>query len=195
MIYRPPLQYEAAVRATCENVTAPVLPFLLASDLVVTRTFPTPGDVRLNMLATALSGGNGAILWVGIESLDAEYMNALRQSLEEIRVLQRYIVGGERDGEIAVTPRLASTRTVKVNGKELTVSPEGSLPPVRSWAWKSEGGHLLALINYDSRSAHSVGLAAPGIARARALFGPSPRVDGDGVVIELQPYEFAAVTW
>ena len=94
-----------------------------------------------------------------------------------------------------MTPDLTSTRTVKVNGKELTVSREGSLSPVRSWAWRSERGHLLALINYDPEGAHAVRLAAPDIARARAVFGPSPRVDADGVVIELKPYEFAALTW
>jgi hypothetical protein len=195
MIYRPPLEYESAVRSTCENVTARVLPFLLASDLAVERTFPLPREVRLNMLATALSGGDGAILWVGIESLDGEYMNALRRSLEEIRQLQPSIVRGERLEDVTLTPEFGQVRKVSVNGEELAVSPENSLSPVRWWAWRSQFGHLLGLINYDSEEAHKVRVGAEGIGEARALFGPAPAGDGDEVVIKLEPYEFAGLTW
>ncbi len=195
MIYRAPPQYEVAVRSTCENVTAPVLPFLLASDLAVPRTFPLPEDVRLNMLATALSGGNGAILWVGIESLDGEYMNALRQSLEEIRRLQLYIVGGERDRMVTVEPEFTHLRVVNVNGKEIEVPSENTITSVRHWAWKSPHGNLLALINYDSQERHKVRLTAPDIAGARGLFGSPPQADGDDIGIELGPHEFAALTW
>jgi hypothetical protein len=195
MIYSVGDLYEQLVRSTCENTKAPVLPFLLASDLAVPGVFPLPDDVRMNMLATAFSGGRGAVLWVGIESLDGEYMNALRRSLEEIRGLQGYIIGGSRAEDISVSPVLGRTRTVKVNGKELSVSAEGTASSVRSWSWRSPRGRLLGLINYDRDRGHSMRLSCLGIAKAKALLGPAPAPSGGEVVIQLAPYEAAALTW
>jgi hypothetical protein len=195
MIYYEPTLYEQLVRSTCENTKAPVLPFLLASDLAVPKVFPMPEDVRLNMLATALSGGRGAVLWVGIEALDGEYMNALRRSLEEIRKLQAYIIGGARAADVTVAQVLERTRAVRVNGKTITVSPEGTTSPVKSWAWKSPAGRLVAVINYDREQSHKVQLSAPGIAPAKPLFGPAPTPAGVDLVIELRPNEVSALTW
>jgi hypothetical protein len=172
-----------------------VLPFLLASDLAVPDVFPLPGDVRLNLLATALSGGRGAVLWVGIEALDAEYMNALRQGLEEIRELQRYVVAGERAKEVEIAPLFEHVRTVKVDGKEFSVTRESTVSSVRWWVWKSSGGCLAALINYDRQAGHKMRLSAPGIGQVKTLFGPAPKALDDGWVVELGPYEASAFTW
>jgi hypothetical protein len=154
-----------------------------------------PEDVRLNMLATALSGGRGAVLWVGIEALDGEYMNALRRSLDEIRKLQPYIIGGARATDATVTPVLERTRVVRVNGKTISVSPEGTTSPVKSWAWKSPAGRLVAVINYDREQSHKVQLSAPGLAAARPLFGPAPTPAGEDIALKLDPGEAAVVTW
>jgi hypothetical protein len=195
MIYYVGTLYEHLVRSTCENTKAPVLPFLLASDLAVPKVFPLPEDVRLNMLATALSGGRGAILWVGIESLDGEYMNALRQSLEEIRRLQEYIIGGSHAADVSIAPQFDHVRRVKVRGKELTVTSESTVTPVRSWAWKSPRGRLVALINYDREASHKVRLSSPGITSAKNIFGPSPLLTGNDLLLNLGPYEAVAITW
>ena len=193
MIYRVGTDYERSVRSTCEMTQAPVIPFLLASDMAVKGVFPLPRDVRLNMLATALSGGRGAILWVGVESLDGEYMNALRQSLEEIRLLQPFIIGGRRATEIAVTPHADRVRTITVDGREIALPASDSRHAVRGWTWASSRGRLAGVINYDKAFRHQARIA--GASGARALFGPKPKALGPDAVVTLGPYEAAVVVW
>jgi len=193
MIYRVGTMYADLVRSTCEGTRAPVLPFLLASDMAVKGVFPLPADVRLNMLATALSGGRGAILWVGIESLDGEYMNALRRSLNEIRQLQKFIVDGERAGDAAVTPFSSRQRTIDVDGRQLVIPDRNSRPAIRSWTWRSPEGTLAAIINYDKESAH--GVRIQGAANARPLLGPKPARTGADAVVEVGPYQVVAIVW
>ena len=193
MIYTVGTAYEKLVRSTCEATSAPVLPFLLASDMAVAGVFPMPEDVRINMLATALSGGRGAILWVGIESLDGQYLNALRQSLEEIGRLQPFIVGAQRAPQIGVTSHSASSRTIEVDGRSIVLPLSDSQFAVRSWAWKSSKGNLAAVINYDKGNAHHV--RVQGAANARALMGAKPQAQGADAIVEVQPYGVAAVVW
>ncbi len=193
MIYSVGTPYEGLVQATCEGTTAPVLPFLLASDMAVPHVFPMPDDVRLNLLATALSGGRGAILWVGIESLDGEYMNALRRSLDEIRILQRFIVGGTRAGDVQAAPYSPQSRAIEVDGREIVIPKSNSAPAVRTWAWRSQAGTLVAAINYDQAHRHMVRIA--GAARARGLLGPAPKRVGNDAVITLRPRAMAAIAW
>jgi len=195
MIYREPQMYSDLVRSTCEHTEALVMPFLLASDVAVPGVFPAPNDIRLNMLATALSGGDGAVLWVGIESLDAQIMNALRRSMNEIRELQRCIVGGERLEGLAPEVEPARVRTVMVGDEAIEMPSENTDAPVMVWGWRSEAGHMAALINYDPDQPRSLRLSAPGIAAAKPLFGASPRPDGDAVVIEVPPRGIAAFLW
>ncbi|MEA3400742.1 MAG: hypothetical protein U9R79_05785 [Armatimonadota bacterium] len=195
MLYLDPVQYEWIVRETCEATSAPVIPFMLGSDLAVKGVFPTAWDQHTNMLATALSGGRGAILWVGIESLDGEIMNALRRSMEQIQVLEPYILGAERGAGATIEPELRETRTVTVNGQEIQVSPENSRTPVRSWQWRGAQGRLIGLINYDREQPHAVRISAEGIEGARALFGPEPQRANGAATLELAPGEFAAVAW
>ena len=161
--------------------------------MAVKGPFPLPEDVRLNMLATALSGGRGAILWVGIESLDGEYLNALRRSLEEIRVLQEYSVGGTRAADLEVTSYSAQSRTITVDGRDIVVPQSDSRFAVRSWAWRSRKGTLVAVINYDKANAHCV--RVPGAAKAKALMGPPPRARQDDAVLTVPPYGFVALRW
>ena len=193
MIYTVGTAYEKLVRSTCESTRAPVLPFLLASDMAVKGVFPMPEDVRINMLATALSGGRGAILWVGIESLDGQYLNALRQSLDEIRRLQKFIVAGQRAPDIRVTSHSARSRTIKVDGRDIVLPMSDSRFAVRSWAWKSSKGNLAAVINYDKKNVHHV--RVQGAANARALMGEEPTKMGADAVLEVEPYGMAALTW
>ena len=133
MIYRPPAEYGDLVHSTCENTSALVMPFLLASDVAVPGVFPSAADVQLNMLATALSGGDGAVLWVGIESLDGEIMNALRRSMNEIRELQRYITGGERLTDLATEIEPGAVRQVVIGERTIEMPSDNALAPVMVW--------------------------------------------------------------
>ncbi|MBT4818205.1 MAG: hypothetical protein HON70_21030 [Lentisphaerae bacterium] len=193
MLYHEPLVYERLVRSTCENTAADVMPFLLASDIAVPRVFPTPADVRINLLATALSGGQGAVLWVGIESLDGEYMNALRRGMEEIRTLEPFMLGGSRRNELCGLPDAGRVRTVKVGAKLLKVPTRNSVSPIRSWGWESERGELLAFINYDEEAPRVMRLGASDADEPRVLFGPVPQREGESLRLTLQPGEFAAL--
>ena len=193
MIYSVGTQYERLVRSTCEHTTAPVLPFLLASDMAVARVMPMPGDVRLNMLATALSGGRGAILWVGIESLDGEYLSALRRSLGEIRELQKFVVDARRAPDLEAKPYSPQSRTIRVDGRDIVIPKANSAPVVRTWAWRGPAGTLVGMINYDQADTHQVRIA--GAASARALMGPAPAAVGRDAVVTLAPYQAAAVVW
>ncbi len=195
MIYRDPLDFEPLIRSTCENTDALVMPFTLGSDLAVPGVFPDAWDQQANMLATALSGGDGVILWVGIESLDAEIMNALRSSMEQIRVLRRFVAGAERGAGVTVGAEVAKARTVTVDGREIVVAGENTLQPVRDWQWRGPNGRMIALTNYDREQPHTVRLVGEGIAEAQPLFGPAPEVADGDVVLQLAPGEFAALTW
>ncbi|MCD6359275.1 MAG: hypothetical protein J7M38_00335, partial [Armatimonadetes bacterium] len=172
-----------------------VMPFLLASDVAVPGVFPSAADIHLNMLATALSGGDGAVLWVGIESLDGEIVNALRRSMNEIRELQRYITGGERLEDLQSRIAPAATRTVTVENRTIEMPVANTDAPVMVWGWRSDEGRLAAVINYDEEVSHPIRLAAPGITAARSLYGPAPDAVGDAVVIEVPAGGFAAVAW
>ncbi len=195
MIYREPVDFEPLIRSTCENTRALVMPFTLGSDLAVPGVFPDAWDQQINLLATALSGGDGVILWVGLESLDGEIMNALRLSMEQIRVLRRYIAGAERGAGVTIAAELARPRTVMVDGREIVVAAENTLQPVRDWQWRGPDGRMIALINYDREQPHSVRLVGEGIAEAHPLFGPAPEAMADGALLRLAPGEFAALAW
>ena len=122
-------------------------------------------------------------------------MNALRRSMNEIRELQRYITGGERLTDLVMETAPEAVRTVVVDDLAIEMPSENSNAPVMVWGWRSERGHLAAAINYDEETAHTVRLSAPGIAAARSLFGPAPERDDDGIVVRLEPGQFAALSW
>lgn len=195
MIYRKPSDYERFVRSTCEQTNVDVMPFLLASDVAVKYEFPTAKDVRLNMLATALSGGQGAILWVGMESLDGEYLAALRRSMEEIRQLEPYIAGGTRRADVGVALTASGEREVRVGDRVLTVTAQNTVSPVRSWAWESGRGTMVGLINYDTELARTVTLTGDGIGVVTSLLGPAPERLAGGVSVRLAPGEFGMLVW
>lgn len=195
MIYRHPRDFEPLIRFTCENTSALVMPFTLGSDIAVPTVFPDAWDQWANMLATALSGADGVILWVGIESLDGEIMNALRRSMEQIRLLRPLIDGAERGAGVTVEAQVRDVRTVTVGDRRIEVGSENSRIPVRDWQWSGPRGRMLALINYDREQSHEVRLSAPGIAGAEALLGPAPEADDDALVIDLEPGELSVVVW
>ena len=147
------------------------------------------------MLATALSGGDGVILWVGLESLDGEMMNVLRRSMDQIRVLRPFIGEAERGAGARIDAKVRDLRTVTVNGREIEVGSENSRIPVRDWQWSGPAGKMLALINYDREQGHDVRLTDGGVASARALLGPEPKPEDDALVIELGPGEMSVVVW
>jgi hypothetical protein len=196
MIYRRPEQFEPLIRSTCENVTSPVMPFTLGSDIAVPGVHPDAWDQWANMLATALSGGDGVIIWVGLESLDGEMMTVLRRSMEQIRLLRPWIDGAERGAGATITPQVRDVRTVAVNGRQIEVGSENSRIPVREWQWNGAKGKMLALLNYDRESSYAVTVSAPGIDGAQALIGPEPRADaGDRLTLDLTAGELSVLTW
>ncbi len=195
MIYRSPEQFEPAIRATCETTSSAVMPFTLGSDIMVRGVHPTAWDQWANMLATALSGGDGVILWVGLESLDGEMMNVLRRSMEQIRTIRPYIDGAERGAGVTVDARVRDVRTVTVNGEEIEVGSENSRIPVRNWQWSGQKGKMAALINYDRELSHTVRLTGEGIARAETLIGPDPSIEDNALVLNLAPGQLSVVTW
>lgn len=189
MIYVVGTAYADAIRSTCENTTAPVIPFVLASDLAVPGVFPTARELRANLLATAASGGKGAVLWVGIESLDGEYLNALRQSLGEIALLEPFIRGGQRCEGLKLETTPERTRTVKVGDQSFEVSPSNTAASsLRQWAWQAGIGRMVLLINYDETSTQRLEVPF-----AKTLFGPEPSTTRGKPVLTLPPGGVAAV--
>ncbi len=189
MIYEVGTRYADPIRATCENTHAPVIPFVLASDLAVPGVFPSAQELRTNLLVTAASGGRGAVLWVGIESLDGEYLNALRQSLQEIALLEPFVAGGTRCEGLKLDAAPEQGRTVKVGEKSFAVSPFNTgTSALRQWAWQSPHGRLYVLVNHDDLNARRVEVPA-----AKVLFGPVPTTEAGRSVLVLQPSEVAAL--
>ncbi|MFW6438065.1 MAG: hypothetical protein ACOCZ7_03530, partial [Armatimonadota bacterium] len=195
MIYRDPRGFEPAIRSTCENTEALVMPFALGSDIAVKGVHPDAWEQWANMLATALSGGDGVIIWVGIESLDGEMMNVLRESMEQIRQIRPYIAGAERGADVALEARVRDVRTVTVDGREIEVGSENSRIPVRNWQWSGPQGRMVALINYDRENGHAVAMTGPEIPEAESILGPAPVVEGDGVTVDLGPGEMCVLAW
>lgn len=192
MIYRVGTAYEREIRATCEAVTKPVLPFVLASDLAVPPTFPSPAELRTNLLVTALAGGRGAILWVGLESLDAEYLLAVRDALESIEQLEPYLRGGRRDDLSLLGIEPGGTRQVKVGERAVTVTTNGTEPELRTWVWQSPHGTLAAIANYGAEPKPVVIRGAQG---AKSVLGSAPKARAAEAVLTVAAGEVCAVGW
>ncbi len=189
MIYSVGTDYADPIRATCEHVKAPVIPFVLASDLAVPNVFATAQELRTNLLVTAASGGAGAVLWVGIESLDGEFLNALRQSLGEIAQLEPFIQGGKRTEGLKLDVAPGEARMVKVGDESFAVSPFNTgTSALRQWAWQSPHGRLCVIANYDELNARRI--TAPD---AKLLFGPALATARGQTTLTLQPGEIAAL--
>jgi hypothetical protein len=195
MIYEVGTQYAAPVRSSCEGTTQPVIPFVLASDHAVPGVFPSPAQLRQNLLATAASGGKGAVLWVGIESLDAEYMERIRQSVREIAVLEPYLQDARRAAGLPFETAREQLRTVKVGDKSFEVSLQNTELPVWQWAWQSPRGNLAVLINYNNAAPQPVRLTGAGLEHIRSLFGPQPAIEAGRTTLTLPPGEVVALTW
>lgn len=195
MIYEVGTQFASLVRSSCEGATQPVIPFVLISDHAVPAVFPTPTQLRQNLLATAASGGKGAVLWVGIESLDAEYTLRLRQSLREIASLQPYLQGAKRAEGAKLETLRKGLRTVRVGDKTFEVSAQNTDLSVWQWAWQSPHGNLAVLINYNNAAPQPVRLGGAGLERAHALFGPQPSAETGQPTVTLPPGEAVALVW
>lgn len=195
MIYEVGTQYAAPTRETCEQTKAAVIPFVLASDLAVPKVFPTPEQLRTNLLVTAASGGKGAVLWVGIESLDGEFMNALRQSIGEIGLMQPYLTGGKRLEGLKLEVARQQVRQVKVGEETFEVSPQNSALAVWQWSWQSPKGKFAMLVNYEPNTPQPVRLTGPGLEKAKTLFGTPLTPEKNAATIILPPGQLTAITW
>ena len=164
MIYTQGTTYHSIVRETCERTQAPVLPFIELSDISQPRSL-TPEQLRMNLLATGLSGGAGAFMWVGIECFDAGYMEAIARSVREVARL-REEVPLRRGGAdwLTVEPVPETTRNVVVEGRQITIGSPNSAPFIRSHLWGTRDKALVAFLNYDRANAYRmrVKLTEPG---------------------------------
>ena len=196
MIYQVGTQFESMVRSTCATCKAPVIPFILVSDLVVSRVFPTPHDLYLNLLAAALSGGEGATLWVGIEALDAEYLQALRASLQEIGRFHRNVMESVPYEALTISPPPSKTRRVTVGKQSFEVPMDNASPPVRSWSWKSKRGGCVGIINYDTHHTHSLQIERLPALKLSPVVGPLPTKLKKGPhQLRLGPKQASIFTW
>jgi hypothetical protein len=150
MIYCKGLTYHDRVAGTCARTTIPVLPFIELSDISQPRHL-TPDELRMNTLATALSGGGGAVLWVGAECLDAQYLASLRQALQEIRSMRQWVAWRrEPVSWVSVCPAAELTRTIQVDGKPIPIAASDIHPYLRQHVWGDAKRAVVAVLNYDA---------------------------------------------
>ncbi len=149
MIYTSGAAFHDIVEETCNRTRAPVLPFIELSDISQPRSL-TPEQLRMNLLATGLSGGAGGFMWVGVECLDAGYISAIARSVREVARL-RECVPFTRDapGWLTAQPVPESSRTVEVDGREIALVSPNPAPYVRMHAWGADEQALVAFLNYS----------------------------------------------
>ena len=146
MIYSKGTNYHDRVAETCARTGIPVLPFVELSDISQPRHL-TPDEFAQNLLATAFSGGGGAVLWVGAECLDAEYMGRLRDSLRAVRDLRRQVPWRREPVPwLDARPARKLQRTIQVDGKPVGHRAErgASLSASARLGRRPEGGRRRA---------------------------------------------------
>ena len=220
MIYTYGLGFHRAVLETCQRTTRPVLPFIELSDISQPRSL-TPAQLRMNLLATGLSGGGGAFMWVGMECLDAGYMKMIGQAVREIDTLRAAVpqspvgpaASRSADGQAArptgclglvVEPTADTKRTMTVDGEEVEMFADNPLPHVRSHIWGTDDKAMVGLLNYDEMTTRKalVRLAQEGMGSYTVRSGlpgepREERMSADalrrGVTVEIPPQGLAAL--
>jgi hypothetical protein len=149
MIYTAGTLFHDLVEETCNRTRAPVVPFIELSDISQPRSL-TPEQLRMNLLATGLSGGAGGFMWVGIECLDAGYMSAIARSVREIAALrERVPLTREAPDWLTVEPVAERSRTIEVDDREIALISPNPAPYVRTHVWGSAGAAMVAFLNYS----------------------------------------------
>ena len=204
MIYTHGLNYHKLVRETCERTTAPVLPFIELADISQPRSL-TPGQLRMNLLATGLSGGAGAFMWVGMECFDAQYMAGIARAVGEIdRLRQAVPFTRQKPPLLNVRPETERMRDITIDGRQVDVFADNPLPYVRAHVWGAGPRAMAAVLNYDPETSYKVRvcLAKPGqgaysvtsdlTGRAQTVSVSADKLQR-GLVIEIPPEGLAAV--
>ena len=156
MIYTHGVAFHDIVRETCVRTRAPVLPFIELSDISQPRSL-TPEQLRMNLLATGLSGGAGGFMWVGIECLDAGYMEAIARSVREVARLRESVPFRRAAPTwLTVEPVAERSRTVKVDGREITMISPNPAPHVRTHLWGTREKTVVALLNYSDSDSYKM---------------------------------------
>lgn len=208
MIYTSGAQFHDLVEETCERTQAPVLPFIELSDISQPRSL-TLEQLRMNLLATGLSGGAGGFMWVGMECLDAGYMSAIARSVREIAALRAQVpFTREVPGWLTVEPVAERSRTVKVDGREIPLISPNPSPYVRTHVWGTGAQAMVALLNYSETDTFRMAIKGPAAGAVgyklvdpltgRQLTGDggeawSPAAFERGAIIEVSPQGLAAV--
>ncbi|MCK5801456.1 MAG: hypothetical protein KAI66_01425, partial [Lentisphaeria bacterium] len=156
MIYAKGTAYHDSVAETCARTTKPVLPFLELSDLSQPR-YLSPAELRMNLLATGLAGGGGAVLWVGIECLDADYMAMTARAVNEIQELRERVPPSKHAPDwVTVAPARTLKRTITVDGKPVEIQPLSVHPHLRWHVWGDGKRAMVAALNYDLKKNHTL---------------------------------------
>ncbi|NSW55997.1 MAG: hypothetical protein HPY44_08290 [Armatimonadetes bacterium] len=149
MIYTHGLAYHDIVQETCARVSAPVLPFIELADISQPRSL-SPAQLRMNILATGLSGGAGAFMWVGMECFDAEYMEAIAQSVREIAALREAVpFSQETCGWLTLVAPDEDRRKITVDGRVIDLFAANPVYALRVHSWCEDDKAMLAVLNYD----------------------------------------------
>lgn len=167
MIYTAGPTFHDIVRETCERTHAPVLPFIEILDISQPRSL-SPVELRMNLLATGLSGGGGAFVWVGMECLDARYMQVIAKAARTIRDLRQEAPLSRAPVEwLAVEPASGEKRTITVDGRTIDLFADNPHLHVRTHLWGNRTTAAVGALNYDTEATHDVRVRLTGEATGR----------------------------
>jgi len=199
MIYTKGARFHDLVQPTCEGTHAPVRPFLELSDISQPRCL-TPQELRMNMLATALCGGKGAFMWVGLECFDAEYMMKIRQTYLDANRFGNHLAHAKPSDELVVEPMFDSERLVTVDGRALRMTTPEIGPFVRWHVWKSDGRYVVGALNYDKKRSYGIKIRAAGVDECglavEDMLGTAQSLSSDpaaGVMLRIPPEDAVVV--
>lgn len=195
MIYTKGIPFHDRVTETCRRTTRPVLPFVELFDLSQPRSL-TPSELRMNLLATGFAGGGGAVLWVGMECLDAQYLTAAARAVREIAAVRaRVPLQAGPSGWVKVEPIAEKRGTVMVDGRPVPI--RGVTGAVRVHQWGSAQHCAVAVLNYDKTSPVQVRIRAVdgALCRFESVMGDGTMEPGKGkiTVLSVPPGNAVAV--
>lgn len=205
MIYTHGPGYHKGILETCRRTTAPVVPFIEIHDILISRRSLTPRQLRMNLLATGLSGGGGAFMWVGMECFDAAYMKMIAQAVREVDAMRAAVPFTREPVEwLVVEAASDEKRSVTVDGTEVAILSDSLLPDVRSHVWGTDDKALVGLLNYGNEESYKVQVKLVGdrpgdCAVISRLPGETRQVEMSaaalrrGVTVEIPPQGLAAL--
>lgn len=110
----------------------------------------------MNLLANGVSGGQGAFVWVGIECLDADYLQAISRSVREIGKVRAAVpFTRAQPNWLNVDPGADPAREITVDGWRVAVPPCSPSRSLRYHVWGTEHRAAVVLLTYDAGTAQT----------------------------------------